>query len=122
MNDDLNVEPIHDKRTSDVKNMHNADESFDLNVFNLNPRANYDKKSPGFKNHQHDDHYTEIDEEFENYIKDDKVNIHNIKYEITILIGQSDYDSKKINGNIRSKMVEKHLDLFKRIDSDISNH
>jgi len=53
MNDDLNVEPIHDKRTSDVKNMHNADESFcnDLKVLNLNPKVSYDKKSPGTKNH-----------------------------------------------------------------------
>lgn len=68
MNDDLNVEPIHDKRMSDVKNINNADESFyhDINALNLNPRVSYEKKSTPTKNNNHnDDHFTEMEEEFE---------------------------------------------------------
>ena len=54
--------------------------------------------------------------------KEVKVNVHNVKYEISILVGHSDFDSKvssKEANTVKSIMTERHLEFFKHIDPDI---
>lgn len=120
MNNDLNIEPIESKHMNNINNF-NIDESFNNELINLNPRDSPKKSLTVLHPNDHIDE--DIDEKFfESYIieKEDKVNKHDIKYEISISIGHSDFDSKVLENNtVKSKMIEKPLDLFKRIDADI---